>query len=626
MNEIIQAIQVIKMYTWESSFAKLIAKLRRKEMNVIQKTNYINAFFNSLMVISRISIFLSLLTYVMTGNVITARKVFTITSLYNTLNRSFVLVWPRALTRVTDGWISMMRVQEFLLRPEDKIRDVEVDNKKRLTKKFSQLNKNSILMGRIKNGKYFDFECAPFENKEEIPISRRHINTDANHVSVKLINATAVWTEKNPENGIFNMNLMVDGGSLCAVIGPVGSGKSTLLNVIIGELDLDEGDVEINGRLSYAGQEQWLFGGTVRQNIIFVDKYDEKRYKEVCRVCALERDFEIWPYADQTLVGERGITLSGGQRARVNLARAVYRSADIYLLDDPLSAVDTHVGKHIFQECIQDFLSNKCVILVTHQLQYLKNVQQTIHMENGHITAQGHFRNVQLKINSSMSRLSNNSQDSSDTESINEETIEDTNNEVVTAPTEKEKLQKGSVKLAIYKTYIQSVQSKFAVALCILVISLSHISRASLDFFVAKWVNWEEIVGNSTLESNVINDDNSTNNKESNLVESNAVLNTDSDVFEERKQYVITYAILAGIFIYLIFHRNFAFFSVCYRASVNLHDKLFKGVTRATMYFFNNNPSGRILNRFSMDIGNVDSLLPIIMMDTIQVILYLILN
>lgn len=158
---------------------------------------------------------------------------------------------------------------------------------------------------------------------------------------------------------------------------------------------MDEGSCMINGSISYASQETWLFEGTVRSNIIFIEEFDQRRYKDVVRVCGLEKDFKLMPNGDQTIVGERGISLSGGQKARISLARAVYKQADIYLLDDPLSAVDSHVGKHLFQECIKQFLKNKTCILVTHQLQYLKDVNHLVLMYHGRIESQGTYTEVQ---------------------------------------------------------------------------------------------------------------------------------------------------------------------------------------------------------------------------------------
>lgn len=146
------------------------------------------------------------------------------------------------------------------------------------------------------------------------------------------------------------------------------------------------GTLKVSGEISYASQEPWLFAGSVRQNILFGLPMDKPRYKQVVRKCALERDFSLLPYGDKTMVGERGVSLSGGQRARINLARAVYKQADIYLLDDPLSAVDTHVGKQLFEQCVTGYLKNKIVILVTHQLQYLQEVDDILYLDDGYPT------------------------------------------------------------------------------------------------------------------------------------------------------------------------------------------------------------------------------------------------
>lgn len=128
---------------------------------------------------------------------------------------------------------------------------------------------------------------------------------------------------------------------------------------------------------------------SVRQNILFGREFEYERYKQVVRVCSLSRDFSLFPYADRTIVGEKGISLSGGQRARINLARAVYKRADIYLLDDPLSAVDIHVGQQLFEACIQGMLKDKVVVLITHQLQYLKRADSIVVMNEGIVQAYG---------------------------------------------------------------------------------------------------------------------------------------------------------------------------------------------------------------------------------------------
>ena len=148
--------------------------------------------------------------------------------------------------------------------------------------------------------------------------------------------------------------------------------------MILGELPHLEGNYKLVGKIAYVPQEPWIFSGTVRHNILCGLEYDSKRYKKVIKACALEKDFSLFPNGDSTLVGERGVSLSGGQKARVNLARALYIDADIYLLDDPLSAVDTHVGRHLFDKAINSYLRGKIRVLVTHQLQYLMEVDQIL--------------------------------------------------------------------------------------------------------------------------------------------------------------------------------------------------------------------------------------------------------
>lgn len=154
-----------------------------------------------------------------------------------------------------------------------------------------------------------------------------------------MINVTAKWEVTQSENTLENLNIEIEKGKLYAVIGMVGSGKSSFLSAILGEISLTQGQVKVNGDVSYASQEAWVFGATVRQNILFGQPYDRQRYQKVIKACALVRDFKQFPQGDQTIVGERGSSLSGGQKARINLARSLYRQSDIYLLDDPLSAV-----------------------------------------------------------------------------------------------------------------------------------------------------------------------------------------------------------------------------------------------------------------------------------------------
>lgn len=359
--------------------------------------------------VSRLSIFLSLISYIYFGNFLTARKVFIVSSYFNILNLSMVYFWPVAITSVAEGYISVKRVQEFLLTSDEKPQpnstvDEEFSKNDGDEKKISDYKrKNVVNEAATTNGT--NSKIIEAKESEKLLPSRRTVNVDAKIKGLTLDNASAAWELSEKDGaGIHDFNLKIVENELCAVVGQVGAGKSTLLQVILGELDLDSGGMHVDGVVSYAAQEAWLFEGSIRSNIVFIEEFDERRYKEVVKVCALERDFKLLPYGDSTVVGERGISLSGGQKARVNLARAIYKKADIYLLDDPLSAVDTHVGKHIFQECIQNYLKDKICVLVTHQLQYLKDVRHLVLINHCRIEAQGTYSDLRaLKIDSLLS-------------------------------------------------------------------------------------------------------------------------------------------------------------------------------------------------------------------------------
>ncbi|KAF2894430.1 hypothetical protein ILUMI_11737 [Ignelater luminosus] len=334
MNEIISGIQVIKMYTWEKPFAKLVSLARRFEIKSIRATSYIRGIVLSfIMFTTRISIFVTILAYVLFDNKIDAKQVFVLTAFYNILRQSMTVFFPQGVAQIAEANVSIKRLNKFLLYDETQLA-IELKAAEKLTGKPAM------------NG---------INDKSE----KNNVHSQNSEHSVVIQNGTAKWTGSSSDNTLTNMNLKVKRGGLVAVIGPVGSGKTSLLHVILKELPLIMGSLNIDGEVSYASQEPWLFPGTVRQNILFGQNLDKQRYRLVTKKCALERDFQLLPYADKTIVGERGVSLSGGQRARINLARAVYKEADIYLLDDPLSAVDTHVGKQLFQDCIQGYLREK---------------------------------------------------------------------------------------------------------------------------------------------------------------------------------------------------------------------------------------------------------------------------
>lgn len=610
MNEILSGIQVIKMYAWEKSFMTMVANLRKKEMNAIRGYYSLRAILASLFTIARISILLTILALLYLGETITARKVFVIMSIFNHLNFTMVHFWPYCIGFFAECIVAMGRIQSFLEQSEQKFFD-KSDEKLKKTVNKTMSNEKSDFLRKLD------------ETKLNQNGGRRIENLTSNLKNLQMKNVSALWSEKDLNLGVFDINLDINPGQLFIVIGSVGCGKSSLLNAIIGELEIDSGTIEINGILSYGSQEPWLYDGSIKSNVTFIEEFDEKRYKEVCRVCALDRDFQLLPYGDSTIVGEKGVILSGGQKARVSLARAVYKNADIYLLDDPLSAVDAHVGQHIFEECICGFLKEKCVILVTHQLQFTKKINNIIVMESGRIISEGEY---------SEDRIANISRQQSENEEnkvSSEDILIDTHEETFKLPDpddDEEEFVRGKVGLNILKEYIFSTSTAlviFVLTLCV----LDQIAVSGVDYFFSLYINWEESLASTTANlsesfnktsveefSNFINGTNDTLTEyPANILNLTDINNKISinDIVLQRKTYIKTYIAFIIASVILVAIRHFSYFQFAIQASINLHNKLFSGIIRASMRFFHKNSSGRILNRFSRDVNTIDHALPL---------------
>uniref|UniRef100_A0A8B9VUZ1 Multidrug resistance-associated protein 4 n=1 Tax=Anas zonorhyncha TaxID=75864 RepID=A0A8B9VUZ1_9AVES len=297
MNEVISGMKIIKMYAWEKSFAELVSGLRRKEIAMVMKSSYLRGLnLASFFVASKITVFMTFMAYVLLGNVISASRVFVAVSLYGAVRLTVTLFFPAAVERVSEAVVSIRRIKVSHFKPQ-----------------LHGSNDNVIL-----------------------------------HVQ----DLTCYWDKSLETPALQQLSFTVRRGELLAVIGPVGAGKSSLLSAVLGELPKDKGLINVTGRIAYVSQQPWVFSGTVRSNILFDKEYEKEKYEKVLKVCALKKDLELLADGDLTVIGDRGATLSGGQKARVNLARAVYQDADIYLLDDPLSAVDAEVGRHLFEKYV----------------------------------------------------------------------------------------------------------------------------------------------------------------------------------------------------------------------------------------------------------------------------------
>ena len=233
-----------------------------------------------------------------------------------------------------------------------------------------------------------------FDKEECYVISNKYARSQQLKLMVSLTDVSCKYNEDDENYLLKTVNLRTDRPQKVMITGPVGSGKSSLLLAILGELSIFTGILERKGKMAFVGQSPWVFSGTLRDNITFHRPFDTTKFKTTVEVCALRKDIEQFPDGDLTTIGERGVVLSGGQKARVSMARALYSNADIYLLDDPLSSVDAIVGRHIFEKYICNALRDRLCLFVTHQPCYLKRADHIIVMSEGSIGCQGSYLEI----------------------------------------------------------------------------------------------------------------------------------------------------------------------------------------------------------------------------------------
>ncbi|CAB3220069.1 unnamed protein product [Arctia plantaginis] len=626
MGELVNGIQVIKMYTWEMPFGKLVNKLRKLEVSYILKTSMVKGFTTALGVFTeRFLLFAAIVTFVFMGGDIRAQTTFALAQYFNLLQLACNILIPLGLAFLAETMVSIKRIENFLLLDE---------NNETIKSLKSDVDESKALL-------------AKFEDEEIIPENPKP-------VGLSMVNISASWSGYSVVDTLRNITLTAKPGEFIGVAGPVGSGKSSLLQLIMGELKPKQGTFSLDDcSMSYASQEPWLFAATIRENILFGQPYDRVRYKKVVKACALLKDFVLLPHGDSTLVGERGATLSGGQRARIGLARACYRQADIYLLDDPLSAVDTHVGKHLVSECVQGLLDSHTRILVTHQLHHLKNADKVLILRHGELEIQGTFEEVlttplfaellqngknadnaaaddTLFLQTLAAKQDGSKELTEQGKELNDQRIESSE---VQKETE-EMSGTGRVPLSVYLKYFSVGSGRFFLGSMVISIIMAQGITSFGDLWLSQWMNDVEAQrgGKLGFYSEV------TNSSETNVTESpetstlmsiNSTLATNltSDAISVIKakinhmNYIYIWAVAIFGCIVLTSARSLLFLWTCMRSSIKLHNQMFSNILSATMRFFDTNPSGRILNRLSKDMGIIDEILPNMYMESIQIVM-----
>ena len=327
------------------------------------------------------------ITLVLTGKSVTPASVFMLMSFNNVFQLTISYFVGVGLLEIAEAYTSLSRIENFLL-----LDDLTLGSGAQSTKSISvkvtvspkEIGKDLTAQGE-EEWKY---------SNEDTREKKSFFTRPTPIVKVSNLSSKQI----NRDNYILqNIELFARPKSLTIITGPVGSGKSTLLSAIAGEVSDVSGTVTYQGTLVYVPQIAWMFSGTIRENILFGQPYDTDRYNRILEACSLMRDIQQFPEYDQTVVGECGAVLSGGQQARVSLARAVYADADLYLLDDPLSAVDFKVGQHIFEGCINGVLSDKTRVLTSHQEEHMRKADEVIVLCKGRVLDKGVFTDLQQR-------------------------------------------------------------------------------------------------------------------------------------------------------------------------------------------------------------------------------------
>uniref|UniRef100_A0A0K2TGK0 ATP-binding cassette sub-family C member 1 n=1 Tax=Lepeophtheirus salmonis TaxID=72036 RepID=A0A0K2TGK0_LEPSM len=534
MNEILQGIKIIKLYAWESSFSKLISSIRFEEIKLLKLSSKYFGFM--MLTISSTTFFISLFTFIVyvvsdpENHILDSEKIFVSISLFNILRFPLNML-THVIGGIASASVSLKRINKFLAS----------------------------------------------EELEEGILVRSNSH---DHQAI-CIHPSSSFSWKGSSESLFkDISMDVNRGNLIAIIGPVGSGKSSLISALLGEMlftSKGTNPVEIHGSVAYTPQNAWMQNVSVKDNILFGRKFNKNWYDEVLKACSLESDMEVFPSGDSTEIGEKGINLSGGQKQRISLARAVYSQSDIYFLDDPLAAVDSHVAKHLFEEVIgsNGLLRGKTRILVTHNLSFLHLVDEIYFLKDGEITEKGTYKELMEKNCDFSELISNHANNKITNQSDSEKVMEKINEEGTKQPIEtnfkiydEETLHTGQVGIRVYWYFL----SKIGMLAGILAFSFFIISQI-LATGSSVWLSvWSDAKNNTDIYYHL--------GIYAGLGVSNIFISTAGTL-------ILSLSLLD--------------------ASRILHGTLFQCIIKTPMSFFDTTPLGRILNRFGQDIEVLDT-------------------
>ncbi|CAI8586992.1 unnamed protein product [Vicia faba] len=556
-SEILRNMRILKLQGWEMKFLSKITELRDTEQGWLKKFVYTSAittfvFWGAPTLVSVVTFG----TCMVIGVPLESGKILSALATIRILQQPIYNL-PDLISMIAQTKVSIDRIASFL-----RLEDLQSDVVERLSRGSSD-------------------------------------------TAIEVDDGNFSWDLSLPNPTLQNLNLKVFHGMKVAVCGTVGSGKSTLLSCLLGEVPKVSGTVKVCGTKAYVAQSPWIQSGKIEDNILFGEEMVRERYEKVLEACSLKKDLEILSFGDQTVIGERGINLSGGQKQRIQIARALYQDADIYLFDDPFSAVDAHTGSHLFKECLLGVLSSKTVVYVTHQVEFLPTADLILVMKDGKITQSGKYADL-LNIGTDFMELvgahrealstlesSGEGKESNEISKLEPEvTISGTHEEVnkneqngkadddTGEPkgqlVQDEERVKGKVGLSVYWKYITTAYGGALAPFIILAQILFQTLQIGSDY----WMAWatpasadvEQPVNGTTL--------------------------------------IEVYVGLAVGSALCILVRALLLVTFGYKTATILFNKMHLAIFRAPMSFFDSTPSGRILNRASTDQSAVDTDIP----------------
>ena len=531
-GEFVHGYQVIKMYNWETLIMDQIRQLRQNESASIQRASRIRTVMST--------------------------QALTVTTLigFCVIGSAWLLGYPLntidalttlslvALMRLTLGYYFVMAIEGL---SEVRSASKRIDSFVYLTTTPQQqdLRSSMPLIGPQGSG------------------------------TIVMTNACFSWGDDKP--CLSSLNLTIESSTLVGIVGCVGSGKSSLLAAILGEMNLTDGQCYINGSLlSYAAQSPWIFADTIRNNILLNQTFDSQRYRDVIHACCLDVDLSLLgPSGDLTVIGERGVNLSGGQKARISLARALYANADIYLIDDPLAAVDRTVAKQIYDRCMgaNGLLKTKTRLLITHQTQLLSEAHRIIFLSHGHIDEQGH-----LDEHTSPNDTTEKDETSPLADVLHDKTsILDIQPIIV-----EERSMDGRGGWLLWSQLLTAPPTgKFGLCLLLVLLLLGQLSYDGTNYWLSRWFN---------------------------------VSNKDQ---QYSPKFAYIYFGMTITTLLVNFLRIGYFFQIALQGADHLHNNMLAALLHTSIQFFETNPSGRILNRAGKDQQIIDEVLPRILLESL---------